>query len=78
MRTVNMHEAKTRLSALVAVKEPFILARAGKPTAVVIPYDDYKQSLAKTDQRFGFMPEIDVPDDFDTMMANEIAELFGA
>lgn len=77
MRTVNMHEAKTNLSALVAAKEPFVLAKSGKPTAVVIPYDDYQQSLAKNDQRFGFMPEIKVPDDFDTMMSDEIAEMFG-
>ncbi|MDR2492923.1 MAG: type II toxin-antitoxin system Phd/YefM family antitoxin [Coriobacteriales bacterium] len=78
MRTVNMHDAKTRLSALVSENKPFILAKAGTPVAVVIPYNEYKQSVAQTDQRFGFMPEIEVPEDFDTLMANEIARLFGA
>ena len=34
MKTVNMHDAKTNLSRLVAAAvagEPFIIARAGKP-----------------------------------------------
>ena len=42
MRTVNMHEAKTHLSRLVAAAangEPFIIARAGKPVVKVVALD---------------------------------------
>ena len=38
MKTVNMHDAKTNLSRLVAAAvagEPFIIARAGKPLVKV-------------------------------------------
>ena len=40
MKTVNMHEAKTNLSRLVAAAakgEAFIIARAGKPLVKVEP-----------------------------------------
>jgi len=77
MRTVNMHEAKTHLSRLVdraANGEPFIIAKAGKPLVKVVPLD------APTDKklsRIGFMNgQIKVPDDFDTMMADEIEAMF--
>jgi prevent-host-death family protein len=42
MTTVNIHEAKTHLSRLiarVARGESFVIARAGKPLARVIPID---------------------------------------
>lgn len=75
MRTVNMHEAKTHLSRLV--KEEFIIANNGRPVARVIPIVD-----APTVPRVGFLPEdiardTVVPDDFDEMMSDEIAEIFG-
>ncbi|HEY7837405.1 MAG TPA: type II toxin-antitoxin system prevent-host-death family antitoxin [Terriglobales bacterium] len=77
MRTVNMHEAKTQLSKLVdrAVKgEPFIIAKAGKPLVKVTALEE---SEPKQPQRFGFMKgEISVPDDFDTMFADEIRRMF--
>jgi len=41
MRTVNMHEAKTRLSALVEAVlagEDVVIARAGKPVARLVAY----------------------------------------
>jgi len=31
METVNIHEAKTHLSRLIAKGEPFIIAKSGKP-----------------------------------------------
>ena len=77
MRTVNMHEAKTHLSRLVqraANGEPFIIAKAGKPLVKVVPLD---ASTEKKLSRIGFMKgQIKVPDDFDTMMADEIEEMF--
>jgi prevent-host-death family protein len=42
MRTVNMHEAKSQLSALVAAAlagETVVLARNGKPVARLVPYE---------------------------------------
>lgn len=43
MRTVNMHEAKSQLSALVAAVldgETVVLARDGKPVARLVPYEE--------------------------------------
>jgi prevent-host-death family protein len=76
MRTVNIHEAKTHLSRLVeraAQGEPFIIAKAGKPLVKVVPLDAPAVGEKK---RLGFMPEIKVPDDFDTMFKQEIEEMF--
>lgn len=78
MRQVNIHEAKTHLSRLVeeaANGEPFIIAKAGKPIAKVVPLDvDERQDK----RRGGFLAEhIRVPDDFDRMGEKEIAEMFG-
>ena len=76
MVQVNIHEAKTRLSALiemVASGESFIIAKAGKPMAKVIPYSTSKKPLRQT----GFMAnEIVIPKDFDTMLSSEITEMF--
>ena len=78
METVNMHEAKTRLSSLVdkAMKgEPFIIAKAGKPVARVNAIESPEPG---TERRLGFMKgQIRVPDDFDRMEEEAIAEMFG-
>ena len=78
MESVNMHEAKTRLSQLVARAakgEAFIIAKAGKPVARVMAYDSPEQSQQK---RIGFMAgEFTVPEDFDRMGHDEIVEMFG-
>jgi prevent-host-death family protein len=77
MRTVNIHEAKTHLSRLVARAaqgEPFIIAKAGKPLVKVVPLDAPAPSEMK---RLGFMEGlIEVPDDFDTIFEDEIEEMF--
>lgn len=77
MRQVNIHEAKTHLSRLVeeaVAGEPFIIAKAGKPLVKVVPLGPGEDAAAR---RFGFMRgEFTVPDDFDTMDAEEIARLF--
>ena len=76
MRTVNMREAKTHLSRLVdraAQGEAFIIARAGKPLVKVVPLDAPSESKPR---RFGFMPGLNVPDDFDTMCQDEIEKMF--
>jgi prevent-host-death family protein len=77
MRTVNIHEAKTHLSRLVdsaAKGEPFIIAKAGKPLVKVVPLD---ATPALKIQRLGFLAgQIQVPDDFDAMFADEIEKEF--
>ena len=78
MESVNMHEAKTRLSQLVARAakgEAFIIAKAGKPVARVTAYESPEEDQQK---RIGFMVgEFTVPDDFDRMGQDEIADMFG-
>ena len=77
MRTVNIHEAKTHLSRLIdqaAKGEPFIIAKAGKPMVKVVPLAEEPE---KVPQRLGFMKGMGkVPDDFDTMYADEILRMF--
>jgi prevent-host-death family protein len=77
MRTVNIHEAKTHLSRLVdraAKGEPFIIAKAGKPLVKVVPLD---APPVVEKRRFDFLAgQIEVPDDFDTMFADEIEKMF--
>jgi prevent-host-death family protein len=77
MPTVNIHQAKTHLSRLVARAargESFVIAKAGKPLVRVVPVE-----LADSaHDRLGFMKgEISVPKDFDRMGSAEIAALFG-
>jgi prevent-host-death family protein len=73
-----MHEAKTRLSQLVAQAargEGFIIAKAGKPVVRVTAIDSPEQGQQK---RIGFLAgEFTVPDDFDRMGQEEIAKMFG-
>ncbi|GAA5179262.1 MULTISPECIES: type II toxin-antitoxin system Phd/YefM family antitoxin [Halomonadaceae] len=77
METVNIHEAKTRLSQLLAKAaqgEGFVIARAGKPIAKVTAINSPDADQQK---RLGFMKDqFKVPEDFDRMGQNEIADLF--
>jgi prevent-host-death family protein len=74
--TVNIHEAKTHLSKLVeraAGGETVVIAKAGKPlvrlSALAAPAEP---------RRLGFLAgEIEVPEDFNELGAEEIAALFG-
>ena len=78
IETVNMHEAKTRLSQLVdkaAKGEPFVIAKAGRPVARVTAIEAPAAGKA---QRLGFMKGyLSIPDDFDQMAEGTITELFG-
>jgi prevent-host-death family protein len=77
MTAINIHEAKTQLSRLVdeaAAGKPFVIAKAGKPMVKVIALEAPAEP-----QRFGFLRgEFMIPDDFDDMGAEAIADLFGA
>jgi len=76
MEQINIHAAKTHLSALVekaAAGEPFVIAKSGRPLVRVIPYD-----TGKIPARTGFLKEsIEVPDDFNRMGNQEILNMFG-
>ena len=78
MTTVNIHEAKTQLSRLVAEAakgKSFIIAKAGKPLVKVTALDT---PTGKQVHRLGFFRgQFSVPDDFNTMAHLEIEQLFG-
>ena len=77
MQTINIHEAKTHLSRLVdeaAKGNVFIIAKAGKPLVKVMPL---AAAELKGAEKLGFMSgEIAVPDDFDSLAATEMIQLF--
>ena len=77
MQVVNIHEAKTHLSRLVeraSKGESFIIAKSGKPMVRVVPIEPEPPHKP---QRLGFMRgRGKVPDDFDTMYAKEIEDMF--
>lgn len=78
MESVNIHDAKTHLSQLiaqVAKGESFIIAKAGKPVARVSSIDRPQPGEQK---RLGFLAgQFTIPDDFDRMGQDEIADMFG-
>jgi prevent-host-death family protein len=68
MRTVNVHEAKTHLSMLLAAVESgedVIIARSGRPVARLVRYVPEKRPLGIDDGK------ITIPDDFDTWIPEE-------
>jgi prevent-host-death family protein len=75
MRQVNVHEAKTGLSKLleeVEAGERVVIARAGKPVAVLIPF-----KAAVKRRQFGlYAGQIEIHDDFDEL-PDDMAEAFG-
>jgi prevent-host-death family protein len=75
MIEVNVHEAKTHLSRLlarVAAGEEVILARAGKPIARLVPFRTLKgeRPLGIDKGRY------QVPDDFDAGIPEELLGAF--
>jgi len=75
MRQINIHAAKTHLSALVekaAEGEAFVIAKAGRPLVTVIPYEPEGPR-----SRIGFLKgQVSVPADFDHMGSEEISAMF--
>ena len=76
MKTVNMHEAKTHLSKLVAAAvkgEPFVIAKAGKPLVKVNPVEEERKP-----RKLGLLAgHLNVPDEFFSKEVDkEIEELF--
>ena len=79
MRQVNLHEAKTHLSRLVAeavAGEGFVICKAGKPLVRVTRLEGAADP-APPRRRLGLLAgQCSVPDDFDTLAADTIAALF--
>lgn len=77
MKIVNIHEAKSTLSKLlvdVDHGETVVIARAGRPVARIVPYE---QSPAPRRAGFGALAGVlVVPDDFDDFLTDEIARDF--
>jgi antitoxin (DNA-binding transcriptional repressor) of toxin-antitoxin stability system len=69
MRTVNVHHAKTHLSALlndIEGGEQIVIARAGKPVARLSRYEEAtKRPIGMDDGR------VTIPDDFDLWVPEE-------
>ena len=75
MRTYNVHEAKTHFSAilaLVAAGEEVLVAKAGRPVAVIAPY----KSPAKKRVPGAFKGQFTVPDSFFEPMDDEFMKHF--
>jgi prevent-host-death family protein len=64
-KTINIHEAKTHLSKLLArveAGEELIIARAGQPVARLIPFARPGKRLLGLDAGRGFLaPDFDAP-----------------
>jgi antitoxin (DNA-binding transcriptional repressor) of toxin-antitoxin stability system len=75
MQHVNIHAAKTHLSALVskaAAGESFVIAKAGRPLVIVSPYTETQMG-----KRIGFLKDhISVPHDFDNIGREDIVKMF--
>ena len=71
METVNIHEAKTQFSRLVdaaAGGKEIIIAKAGKPTARLVPL-----ARVTTKRRFGALKgKIRIADDFDAPLSDDV------
>lgn len=72
--SINIHKVKTHLSSLVdrvaESGEAFVIAKAGKPIAKVVPIDACDEGKQ---QRLGFLEgRVKIPDDFDSMGDSKI------
>ena len=78
MLTVNIHDAKTQLSKLIAMAvagEPFIIAKAGKPMVKVMAIE--AAETPRKSRLGGLKGKVaPIPENFDTMFQEEIAEMF--
>jgi prevent-host-death family protein len=78
MESINIHQVKTHLSSLVdkvsRSGEAFIIAKAGKPVAKVVPIDAPGENEEK---RLGFLEgRATIPDNFDSIGDSQIQKDF--
>jgi len=70
---VNVHEAKTHLSRLLARVqrgEEIVIARSGRPVARLVRYDEPRRTLGRDAGLF------EVPDDFDAPLPDDVLRTF--
>ena len=75
MIEVNVHEAKTHLSRLlarVAAGEEIVIARAGKPVARLVPFHKLKGKRPLGIDKGRYV----VPDDFDAPLPDDLLTAF--
>lgn len=75
MKPINIHEAKTHLSKLierVEAGEEFVIARAGRPAARLVPLERPRRPIKSGGMKFPG----GIPDDFNTMFEKEIETMF--
>ncbi|MEQ1572421.1 MAG: type II toxin-antitoxin system prevent-host-death family antitoxin [Myxococcota bacterium] len=73
MKTVNIHEAKTHLSQLLAAVEQgqeVIIARAGQPIARLLPFRREKRQGGTSAGRVRFVGDVAAP------LPDELVDLF--
>lgn len=71
---INVHEAKTHLSRLLARVErgeEIVIARAGRPVARLVRYDEPRRPLGRDAGLF------QVPEDFDDPLPEDVIRGFG-
>ncbi|WP_350029630.1 type II toxin-antitoxin system prevent-host-death family antitoxin [Caballeronia sp. ATUFL_M1_KS5A] len=75
MQTVNIHNAKTNFSKLVGAAaggEDIIIAKAGKPTAMLVPMEP-----ARLTRTFGRLKgKLHIANDFDAPLPDDILASF--
>ena len=80
IQRVNLHEAKTHLSRLAAqavAGEGFVICKAGVPLVQVTRLADGENLDTPPRRRLGLLAgQCSVPDDFDRIASEEIADLF--
>lgn len=73
MRKVNIHEAKTQLSRLIASGEEMVIARYGKPVARLVPINPPSSRRAPGSA----LGKFEVPTAFFEPLPDELLDVFG-
>ena len=79
MLIVNIHDAKTQLSKLIAMAvkgQPFIIAKAGKPMVKVEAIESGEATPPPLRGMGALRGHFKLPDDFDLMDQLEIEDMF--
>jgi prevent-host-death family protein len=83
MKMLNIHEAKTQFSRVLAAVErgeEVVIARAGKPVAKVVPFSGGKRSGKANDpivrKPGGLKGRIQISGDFDAPLPDEMVNAF--
>ena len=70
MHAVDIHDAKTRFSQLIAAVargKEIVIVKAGKPAAKLVPFNERKK------YKFGVLKgQVHISDDFDTPLPEEV------